>query len=180
MRRSRQSAPISAMGWIVPTSLLAYIAVTSAVSSRSAAATASRLTRPSPSTGRYVTLKPSRSNCSQVCSTAWCSMAVVTMWFPRRRADLDGEVVRLGAAASEDDLGRPAVQERRDRLVRLVQRRQRLAPQPVDAAGIAEVVTEKRQHALNHRRVGRRGRRVIHIDNAIRERHSYRLPVLSP
>ena len=58
MPRSRQSAPISATGCSVPTSLLAAITETRVVSGRSAAATVSTATRPSASVRPRVTSKP--------------------------------------------------------------------------------------------------------------------------
>ena len=56
--------------------------VTSAVSSRTAAAAAAGSTKPSPSTGRIVMSQPSRSSASSGSSTAWCSIADVTMCHP--------------------------------------------------------------------------------------------------
>ena len=50
--RSRQSSPISGIGWMVPISLFAYMIVTSAVSGRMASATCFAVTRPRSSTGR--------------------------------------------------------------------------------------------------------------------------------
>ena len=47
-----------AMGWMVPTSLFAYITVHSVVSSRSAASSASTRTVPAASTGTGVASKP--------------------------------------------------------------------------------------------------------------------------
>lgn len=68
--RSRHRAPISAMGWMVPISLLANMTDTRAVSSRMAAATSDTLTTPLSSTGMRVTSKPSLDSWSMVCSTA--------------------------------------------------------------------------------------------------------------
>jgi hypothetical protein len=45
-------APISRIGWIVPTSLLAYMTLTTVVWSRMADATSAGSTRPYRSTGR--------------------------------------------------------------------------------------------------------------------------------
>ena len=52
---SRQTAPISAMGWIVPISLLAYMTVTRQVSSRIAPRTCSGVTMPFSWTSSSVT-----------------------------------------------------------------------------------------------------------------------------
>ena len=80
--RSRQSAPISATGWIVPTSLLAAMTETRTVSGRIAAATSAAATIPDGPTPTRVTSKPSRSSDRHGSSTAACSIAVVTMWRP--------------------------------------------------------------------------------------------------
>ena len=67
---SRQMAAISSTGCIVPISLLAYMIVTSAVSSRIACRRSSGLTIPFSPTGRRVISKPSFSSRSNVWSTA--------------------------------------------------------------------------------------------------------------
>jgi hypothetical protein len=64
---------------MVPTSLLASITETIAVSGDRAAFKASRFTSPFRSTGRNVTRYPWRSSHSAECRTAWCSMEVVMM-----------------------------------------------------------------------------------------------------
>ena len=75
----------SGTGRIAPVSLFTSIMDTRAVSGRRAAASCSGATRPALSGLRYVTSYPWRSSSLQVSSTAACSMAVVTMCFPRRR-----------------------------------------------------------------------------------------------
>ena len=83
--RSRHTELISAMGRTEPISLLAYIMVTKAVSSRIASATCWAVTVPSSPTGRSSTSNPSSSNFFRVCRTAWCSKVVETMChFPFR------------------------------------------------------------------------------------------------
>ena len=84
--RAFTAAAMAAMGCTVPTSLLAAMMVTSAVSSRTASAAAWGSTKPSPSTGRIVTAQPSRSSASSGSSTAWCSIAEVTMCRPAAAA----------------------------------------------------------------------------------------------
>jgi hypothetical protein len=65
---------MAAMGWMVPTSLLACMTLMAMVSGRMARRTSSGSTMPYPSTGRYVTATPRRSRACAVLSTAWCSM----------------------------------------------------------------------------------------------------------
>jgi hypothetical protein len=79
------SAPIAATGWIVPISLLACISDTSAVSGRIAARSASRSTRPRPSTPSTVTSQPSCSRYFIGSSTALCSVAQVIRCLPLSR-----------------------------------------------------------------------------------------------
>ncbi len=62
-----------------PISLLAYMMVTSAVSSRMASRTCSAVTLPMGPTSRNVTSKPSFSNLFRVCSPAWWSKVVEMM-----------------------------------------------------------------------------------------------------
>ena len=113
-------ATTSAIGWRVPTSLLAHITETSATSSGSrstASRSASRSRRPCRSTGSSSTSAPSRSpsQCSGS-STAWCSTArgedpdAARVGVAARPVDaLEREVVGLGAAGGEHDLARTAV-----------------------------------------------------------------------
>ena len=75
----------SATGRITPVSLFTSIMDTRAVSGRRAAASCPAPMRPARSGFKYVTSYPCRSRSLQVSSTAACSIAVVTMCFPRRR-----------------------------------------------------------------------------------------------
>ena len=68
--RSRHTAPISGMGRTEPISLLAYMMVTRAVSSRMASATCWAVTVPSSPTGSSSTSKPSPSSFFKVCRMA--------------------------------------------------------------------------------------------------------------
>ena len=92
----------------MPTSLLASITETSAVSERMASKTSSTDTRPYPSTGRTVSwIVPCRSMAYRVFSTEGCSTAEVITWLPRSRLAAtppQQEVVPLAAAGGEDDL----------------------------------------------------------------------------
>jgi hypothetical protein len=124
------SAASSATGCTVPTSLLAHITVTSATEPGRSRARLERL-RVHPaaaSTGSHSTSAPS---CSASHSTA--SMHGVVLDRAGQDAAparvlaaalpveaLDGQVVRLGAAAGEDDLAGPAPERRGERLAGLL------------------------------------------------------------
>ena len=79
---SRVILPISAMGWMVPTSLLPCMIDTRTVSGRMALRTSSGSTRPPPSTGTLVNSQPRFSRYSMVSRTAWCSTAEVMRCLP--------------------------------------------------------------------------------------------------
>ena len=88
---SRHKAPISAMGWMTPISLLTVMMLTRAVSGRMAALSSSREMSPLDCTGRYVTSKPSSWRCRAESRTHLCSVCVVMMCFflpdrPKKRA----------------------------------------------------------------------------------------------
>ncbi len=76
---------MSATGYTVPSSLFTSMTETAAVSGRTASKTCSAVRLPFWSGARYVTSHPSRSSHLQHSSTALCSTAVVTMWFPTCR-----------------------------------------------------------------------------------------------
>ena len=75
-----ETLPISAIGFTVPTSLLAAMMLTSAVRGVMARATASGETRPRESGRMTVTAMPRRSRSWTVSRTAWCSAAWVMTW----------------------------------------------------------------------------------------------------
>ena len=79
------SAPISAIGCSVPTSLLAAISDTRIVRSVIAAASWAMSTWPLPSTGSHVTSKPCASRFFIGSSTALCSVTAVIRWLPFSR-----------------------------------------------------------------------------------------------
>src|SRR5262245_61745502 len=79
------SLPISAIGWIVPISLLANMTERRMVFGVSAFSSSATSTRPSRPTGTYVTSKPCRSSRLPTSMLARCSMVVVTTWFPFSR-----------------------------------------------------------------------------------------------
>ena len=75
---------------------------------------------PVASTGRSVVVQPRRASALSVVSTASCSIALAIEMTPAGRLERFGhaaqrEVVGLGAAAGEDDLGRLGADQRRDR-----------------------------------------------------------------
>src|SRR5204862_6726068 len=76
----------------------------------------------------------------------------------------DREVVRLGAAAGEDDLARLGTQEHGDALARLVEALAGAAAGVVNARWIAPVLGEIRQHCLERLTPQRRRRGVIEVD----------------
>ena len=166
---SRVIRPISASGWIVPTSLFAAITLTSTVSGVIALRTASGSTRPVWSTGRIVSVQPCFVSRLHVSSTDLCSMPVVTRWLPRSAPGiddaLDGEVVRFGRAASEHDFVRGRADQRRDLLAGPFDGFVGVPPEAVAAAGgVAKVLGEVRQHRLEDARVHGCGGVVVEID----------------
>lgn len=94
MPRAEASDEISAMGWMVPTSLFACMIVIRMVRSVMACSTSLTLTMPLESTGSRVTSKPQCSRRAQTSSTAGCSIWEVMMWLPR---DLSAEATPLMA-----------------------------------------------------------------------------------
>ena len=100
---SAATAANSAIGMMVPTSLLAHITETSATSSWScrAARSAAGATEPSASTGSHVTSAPSCSTSHSTASrTAWCSTAVVTIRLRRGSASRRAQKMPLTARLS--------------------------------------------------------------------------------
>jgi hypothetical protein len=78
---------------------------------------------------------------------------------------LDRQVVRLGRAARPDDVLRPRPDEPRHLLARGLHRLLGLPPEAVaPARRVPEDLGEVRQHGLEHARVDRRGRMVVHVD----------------
>ena len=73
------------------------------------------------------------------------------------------EVVGLGAAAREHDLGRLRADELPDRRARLVEQRLGALPEVMDARRVAEVVGERAGHGLDDRRVRRGGGVVVEV-----------------
>ena len=81
-----------------------------------------------------------------------------------RGAPEDGDVVGLGGAAGEDDVGARDAQRLGCRRARGVQAAPRLATGPVRLRGVAEVLAQERLHRLPGLVGDRRGRRVIGVD----------------
>jgi len=89
----------------------------------------------------------------------------------RPREAEHGEIVRLGAAARENDFVRFRAEQRREPVARVVNRRARLAPRGVDARGVAEMPLKIRPHRRENFRRERRGGVVVEIDHR-RAQHS--------
>ena len=83
---ARQTSPRARTGCIVPISLFAAIIVASIVSGRIAFSSSSGDTMPRPSTGSIVYSKPILPSHLTVSRIAWCSIALVIMWFPLPRS----------------------------------------------------------------------------------------------
>ena len=138
-RARRPARPARRPAARVPTSLLAHIAVTSAISSpcsASSSRTASRSTRPCRVDRQPGHLRrPRLAEPATASSTAWCSTATASDPAARGRRRpagpvdaLDREVVALGAAAGEDHLGRSGAERRGDPLPRLLDVRRARRP----------------------------------------------------
>ena len=98
--------------------------------------------------------QPRRASALSVLSTASCSMALAMrcrrpVGFERLGDAAQGEIVGLGAAAGEDDLGRLGADQRRHRRPRLVQHRFGPLPEMVDARRVAELVAQSARHRLD-------------------------------
>ena len=174
---ARATAASSVIGCTVPTSLFAHITVTSATDCgvRGDRGLAGRpgATRPAASTGSHSTTAPSCSASHRAASsTAWCSTALARM---RSRAGsslrrcpvqaLDGQVVRLGAAAGEDDLARPRAEGGGERLAGLLDEPPGGPAGGVQRRRVADAA-EARGHRLDRLGDHRRGRRVVEVDRA--------------
>ena len=94
------------------------------------------------------------------------------MWRPRGLLGpgdaLDREVVGLRPAAGEDDLARLRADGAGDDLARLVDALARAPAAPVQARRIAAVLTQVRQHRLEHLGAQRARRGVIEVDRHLR------------
>ena len=81
---------------------------------------------------------------------------------------LDGEVVGFGRARRPDDFLARSADQRADLIAR---RLDRLLGRPAEAVrsagGVAEHLREVRQHRLEHARIDRRGRVVVHVDGEL-------------
>ena len=75
-----------------------------------------------------------------------------------------GHVVRLGAAAGEDDVARHAVQALGHGAARPFHGGAAAAPEGVDAAGVAELLPQAGRHGLQHFGGQRRGGGVVQVD----------------
>ena len=136
---ARHSDAASAIGWIVPVSLLASIRHSSAGASASNARSAARSATPSRSTGS--TAAPGAA-----ARTASCSVAPTISRRPGGQP-AHRQRVRLGAARGEHQIGRPAAEAARDRLARLLEPPPRRPPGGMHRRRVAHLV-ERRQHRL--------------------------------
>ena len=178
--RSRTAAAISAIGSIVPTSLLAVMMLTSVVSRVIARATSTGSTMPWPSTGRIRDLEAEALEILagvqyRVVFDLRCDDVVASARFLLLKRDaLDSRVDRLCTRRREDDFRRAHAEDSADRLAR--------AGEAIccvfrDAVGRGRVAVDAGQvghHRLEGARVERRRRSVVEIDEA-RRRHDLRL-----
>ena len=145
-------------GCTVGTSWFASCTLTSAVSSRTAAITASASTRPKRSTPTTVTAASVRASASR---TAECSTALVTTWAPggtHQSAKLMASVPELQKTTSR--LLR--VDERGDVFTGLFERDARRAPFVVQSPRVAEhVLAAAPRHGVERGRSERRRRSVV-------------------
>ena len=167
--RSRTPATILSSGWIVPTSLFTSITDTIAVRSSTAASNRSRSTTPDSGTETASTRKPSAASRSHDASTPLCSNAVVTTPSAPRVAraaagdPLHREVVGLGAAGGEHDLGRSDGEQLGDLLPGLLERRLGRPGRGVAAARVAERALQERRHRRHRLGPHRGGGGVIQV-----------------
>ena len=89
---------------------------------------------------------------------------VLPFWPEREKRALEGEVVRLAAAAGENHLVAPAAEQRRHLAARRLDGALRLDRGPMPARRVAKMVRKKRTHGGGDRRIDRRARVVIEID----------------
>jgi hypothetical protein len=96
---------------------------------------------------------------------------VVALLAVHLRGALDGQVVRLGRAAREDDLLGARPDDVGNLLARVLDRFLGLpAERVVPASRVAEVLAEKGQHRLHHPRVHRGRGVIVHIDRQLHVR----------
>ena len=159
----------SAMGWMVPISLLACITDTRAVCAVSAWRSASGLITPSRSGSTSVNVQPRRARCLQriedrlVFDRAGDQVPAPAR-FERLGDAADGEVVRLGAAGRPDQVVGLGADERGHTPPCEIQVGFGLLPKRMHARRVAEVVGKRLGHGLEYR--GMKGRRgvVVEID----------------
>src|SRR6266498_983319 len=82
----------------------------------------------------------------------------------KSRGARDSEVIALGSAAGEDNLGGFAAKDKSGAVPGFIEDGPGLAADMMDAGGIAEDFVEKRQHDVANQRVKRCRRIVIEID----------------
>ena len=101
----------------------------------------------------------------------WQGHDVVALVPARPRHSLDGQVVRLGCTRGENDLLRTRVDQLRNLLARRLDGCLRFPAKTVVATGgVAIVLGEVREHDLEHARVNRRGRMIVHVNRKLHGR----------
>ena len=117
-----------------------------------------------------VTRKPFFSRYLAMLRIEMCSASVMMTWSPLRRLRMrvadQREVVRLGGARGEDDLGGLGADEAGDAGAGVLEGRRGRVADAVQRRGVAEGLAEVRQHRLDDPRVDGLGRLVVGVDDA--------------
>ena len=169
--RSRQTAEISSIGWSTPVSLFAAMIETSVVSGRIAARSVIGIDQPvarnlEPRDLETFALLQMLERMQHRVMFRAVADQVLSVRREISSQPEKREIVRLRAAAGEDDLVRPHPQQRRQLIARIIDRRPRLATRRVHARGISEMPLEIWQHRLPRRRAERRRGVVIEVDHS--------------
>ena len=159
---------ISAIGWMVPSSLLTSMTATTAVSGRTAATTSTAATTPE-AAGRHhrqlVALADQHLGGAQDRGVLDRGDDQVAPARARGRAD-QAQRIGLGAAAGEQDLRRRRrAQQLRDLLARLLDGARRRRAQRVRRRRIREQVARRARHRLQHFGRGLRRCGVVQINH---------------
>ena len=94
---------------------------------------------------------------------------VVALLFVELDHALDSQVVGFGRTAGEDDVLRRGANQRRNLVARLIHGLFRLpAEAMVAAGGIAELLSEIREHRFEHARIDARRRVIVHVNRGLK------------
>ena len=165
-------APISAIGWTTPISLLAVMMLMRIVLSVIACRSSSRLIEPvllHRQIGDAIAFffEP-LAGVDHRLVLGDAGDDVIALLAIHLGDALDREVVRLGRAAREDDFLRVGANQVGDLFAGLLDRLFGLpSKRMVAARRIAEVLGEVRQHRLDHARIDRRRRVIVHVDRKL-------------